>query len=169
MNIETPRLIIRRFQLDDLNDLHEILSDAETMRFCEPPYDFAKTDAFLRDFCIKRQGALAAVEKTSVKVIGYILFNSCGDGEFEAGWFLNRNFWRRGYAFEAMSGVFERAFSDGAARIFAETIDPVKSVGLMKKLGMKLCEVQKDAAKDLDGNACDMYVYEIHREDFIKA
>lgn len=167
MTLETPRLIIRRFKPSDLTDLHEILSDAETMRFCEPPYDLEKTDAFLRDFCIARQGALAAAEKTSGKVIGYILFKSFGGGEFEAGWFINRGFWRQGYAYEAMGGIFERAFSYGAVRIFAETIDPVKSVGLMKKLGMKLCEVQKGEAKDLDGNACDMYVYELWREDFI--
>ena len=167
MTLETPRLLIRRFKPSDLADLHEILSDAETMRFCEPPYDLAKTDSFLRDFCIARQGALAAVDKASGKVIGYILFNPCGDGDFEAGWFINRGFWRQGYAYEAMSWIFERAFSDGAVRIFAETIDPVKSVGLMKKLGMKLCEVQKGAAKDTGGKVCDMYVYEIRREDFI--
>ena len=167
MNLETPRLIIRRFQPSDLTDLHEILSDAETMRFCEPPYDIAKTEAFLHDFCIARKGALAAVEKNSGKVIGYILFNSIGEGEFESGWFINRSCWRQGYAYEAMSEIFKRAFSDGAVRIFAEAIDPVKSVGLMKKLGMKLCEVQKGAAKDLDGNVCDMLVYELRREDFI--
>ena len=168
MKLETPRLVIRRFQQDDLQDLYEILSDPETMRFCELPYDLAKTEAFLRDFCIKRQGALAAVEKDSGKVIGYILFNSCGDREFEAGWFFNRSFWRRGYAYEAMSAVFERAFSGDAVCIFAETIDTVRSVGLMEKLGMKLCEVQKNAAKDLDGKTCDMYLYEMLREDFVK-
>lgn len=167
MLLETPRLVIRRFIPGDLNDLFEILGDAETMQFSEPPYDLAKTEEFLRDFCIARQSTFAAAEKSSGKVIGYILFNQLDEG-IEAGWFFNRMFWRQGYAFEAMNAVFAHAFADGAERIFAETVDTEKSAGLMKKLGMRLCEVQKGAAKSVDGKVCDMYVYEIRREDIAK-
>ena len=163
MTLETERLMIRPFASEDLQDLQEILGDAETMQFCEPPYDLAKTKAFLHDFCIARQGALAAMRKDTGKVIGYILFKDFGEGVFEAGWFINRSVWRMGYAYEAVSAVFARAFANGAKRIFAETIDTVKSVALMEKLGMKLSEVQKGEATDLNGAACDMYVYEICR------
>ena len=62
-HIETPRLLVRDFTLEDAADLHEIFGDAETMRNCEPAYDFEKTKAFLVSFCIGRRGALAAVEQ----------------------------------------------------------------------------------------------------------
>ena len=156
MNVSTERLIIRPFVPEDLSDLHEILGDAETMRYSEAPFDLAKTEVFLRDFCISRGRALAASEKISGKVIGYILFSSLDDGVFEAGWFINRAFWRLGYAYEAMCAVFRQAFSDGALKIIAETADPVKSVGLMKKLGMRPC-----------GEEDGLLVYELSRDDCI--
>ena len=72
MYIETPRMLIRNFCLDDTPDLHEIFGDAETMENCEPAYDLAKTKDFLSSFCIARNGALAAVHRNSGKVIGYM-------------------------------------------------------------------------------------------------
>ncbi len=75
-NIETARLWIRDFTPEDAKDLHEILGNEETMRNCEPPYDFEKTKDFLESFCIGRHGAVAAVERRSQKLIGYILFNT---------------------------------------------------------------------------------------------
>ena len=45
--LESPRLIIRGFTPEDAADLHEILGDAETMKYSEPAYDFEKTRDFL--------------------------------------------------------------------------------------------------------------------------
>ena len=73
MRIETERLAVRGFALEDEADLHEILGDAQTMRFLEAPYDREKTQRFLAEFCIARRGAMAAQRKDSGKVIGYIL------------------------------------------------------------------------------------------------
>ena len=36
MNIETGRMIIRDFTMNDINDMQDILGDAETMKNCEP-------------------------------------------------------------------------------------------------------------------------------------
>ena len=96
MNIETPRMIIRDFIPEDAADLHEIFGDDETMKNCEPAYDFDKTKEFLTSFCIGRKGAVAAVHKESNKVIGYILFNEADEGVYEMGWIYNRSFWRQG-------------------------------------------------------------------------
>ena len=168
MNIETERLFIREFDIGDVNDLHEILGDDETMRNCEPAYDIEKTDKFLRDFCIGKKGALAAVLKDSGKVIGYILFRpDCGPDVRELGWIFNRRYWRMGLAFEAMSALIEHAFSEmGVHKVFAEAIDPVKSVGLMRKLGMKPEGVWRKHTKDPDGNWADIYFYGLLSEDF---
>ena len=142
--IETDRLVIRNFTPDDANDLYEILGDAETMKHCEPAYDLKKTKDFLHGFCISKNGAVAAVHKQSQKVIGYILCNEIDPGVYEMGWFFNRRYWQQGYATEACKAVLDHAFRDlHAHKVFAETLDGVKSVGLMQKLGMQFEGVQR--------------------------
>ena len=53
-------------------------------------------------------------------------------------------------------------------KIFAEAIDAVKSVGLMKKLGMHLEGIQRSQAKDNHGNWADLYFYGLQREEWRK-
>lgn len=166
MYIETDRMVIRDFTMDDLNDLHDIFGDIETMKNCEPAYTIDKTADFLQKFCIDRRGAVAAVHKETSKVIGYILFNEFDDGVYEIGWIYNKTYWRKGYAFESCKTVVDYAFdSMNAHKIFAEAIDGIKSVNLMKKLGMKLEGIQRSQVKDNLGNWADLYFYGILAED----
>ena len=79
MNIKTDRMIIRDFTMNDINDMQDILGDAETMKNCEPAYTIEKTADFLQKFCIEKKGAVAAIRKDTAKVIGYILFNEFND------------------------------------------------------------------------------------------
>ena len=160
--LKTPRLYLREFAPDDANDLYEILGDAETMRCSEPAYTFEKTQRFLGDFCIRQKGGLAAVQKESGKVIGYILFKAYEPDRYELGWFFHRAYWRQGYAFEACSHLIDHAFRVlHAQTVMAETIDRARSVPLMEKLGMRLKEVQPGALQDNTGAWADLYVYEI--------
>ena len=55
-----------------------------------------------------------------------------------------------------------------AHKILAETIDPVKSVGLMKKLGMQQEGVQRSQTKNRQGEWTDLYLYGLLREDWAK-
>lgn len=166
MHIETERMVIRDFIPEDVDDLHEILGDDETMLLCEPAYSYEKTRKFLEDFCIGRRRALAAVLRERGKVIGYILFAPSGENSYEIGWFFNRRYWRRGYAYEACAKVMEYAFEALRVRkIIAETIDTAKSVKLMEKLGMACEGIQRGQARDNAGNQADLYFYGILRED----
>jgi len=166
MHIETPRMVIREFTMDDWDDLQEILGDDETMKNCEPAYTMEKTREFLQEFCIGKKGAVAAEHKGTGKMIGYILIHEFDEGVYEIGWFFNRRFWRQGLAFEACRAVLNYAFDCmGAHKVFAETIDGVKSVDLMKKLGMKPEGIQRSQTKDRSGNWADLYLYGILAED----
>ena len=128
------------------------------MKYCEPAYSLEKTKAFLTSFCIDRHGALAAVLRESGKLVGYILFSELETGVYELGWFFNRRFWRQGLAWESCKAVIDYAFSQrNARRVFAETIDAEKSVGLMRKLGMKP-----------EGIQADLYLYGLSEEDWRK-
>lgn len=154
MQLETDRTVIRDFCKDDLYDLYEILSDAETMEYIESPFSIEKTRSFLSDFCIGQRCAVAAELKSTGKVIGYLLFKPYGTPDvYEIGWIFNRKFWRQGLAYEACAALIKYAFlSMGIRKVFAETVDAVRSLGLMKKLGMK---------PDSDIESAVMYVYSI--------
>ena len=165
--LETQRMMIRCFTPEDAADLHEILGDDDTMEYCEPAYDFEKTKEFLHSFCIGRKDAVAAVHKESGKMVGYILFNELEKGVYEMGWFFNRRFWGQGLAFESCKAVIDHAFSERKAhKVFAETIDDMKSIGLMLKLGMQLEGVQRRHTRDNHGNWADLYFYGLLEEDW---
>ena len=160
MHLETERLIIRDFKLSDIDDLYEIFSDDEVMEYIEPVYDRNKTLNFLKEFCIEHKGAFACVNKENEKVIGYIIFNEYEDKVYELGWIFNKEYWGKGYAYESCDAVIKYAFSEMKIhKIFAETIDNIKSVNLMKKLGMQLEGIQKSHTTDNHGNWKDVYLY----------
>ena len=160
MYLETDRLRIRDFKLSDIDDLYEIFSDEEVMEYIEPVYDRNKTLNFLREFCIEHKGAFACVNKENEKVIGYIIFNEYEDKVYELGWIFNKEYWGKGYAYESCDAVIKYAFSEMKIhKIFAETIDNIKSVNLIKKLGMQLEGIQKSHTTDNHGNWKDVYLY----------
>ena len=166
MRIETERMLVREFQPDDVNDLHEILGDAETMENCEPAYDLEKTQTFLEEFCIAKKGAVAAVLKDSKKVIGYILFKPWEESVYEIGWIFNKKYWRQGYAYEACSALLAHGFRDMQIhKVVAEAIDRQKSLRLMEKLGMKREGVQRSQTRDNFGNWADLYLYGMLESD----
>ena len=165
MKIVTERLILREFQPTDLLDLQEIFGDAETMKFCEPAYDLAKTEKFLQDFCIAQKGALAASLRGTGKVIAYLLFHEIEPEIYEIGWWVNRGFWRQGFAKEACSALINQAFDQlKIHKIVAETLDPTGSGRLAEQLGFQLEGVQRSQTRDNDGNWCDLYWYGLLKE-----
>lgn len=160
MHLETARTIIREFTPGDLDDLQEIFGDGKTTKNCESPFSEEKTLRFLNTFCIEKHGALACVHRESEKLIGYILFNEFDPGIYEMGWIFHRAFWRQGFAYETCKALLDHAFDVlHAHKVFAETIDSVRSVELMKKLGMKLEGIQRQQTMDNEGNWADLYLY----------
>jgi RimJ/RimL family protein N-acetyltransferase len=170
MNLDTDRILLRDFTMDDLQDLHEIFSDPEVMKNTEPPYDIGKSKSFLQSFCIESEpeGAFAAVLKETGKVIGYVLFKSIDEPEiYEIGWIFNKDYWRCGYAYEICNRLIRHGFEDMKLhKISAETIDEEKSVSLMKKLGMVLEGVQRKHTRSNDGIWCDLHWYAILADDY---
>ena len=166
MRLTTERLIIRDFRAEDAPELQEILGDGETMAHCEPPYTPAQTEALLRDFCMGRHGAVAAALRDTDRVIGYILFHETEEDVYEIGWFFNRRYWRQGYAYEACRAVLDEAFDTlHAHRVFAETTDGVKSLGLMRRLGLRPEGLQRSHTREPDGRWADMHLCGLLAED----
>ena len=164
MLIRTQRLVLRDYAPSDWQDLHEIFSDPEVMKYCEPVYTQVRTKDTLAYF-IQKNIACAVTLANSGKVIGHMLFHQLPGEEtgiFEIGWFFNRSYWRLGYAFEAASALIQWGFQDlRLHKITAETIDAVKSVGLMKKLGMVHEGTFRAHTKDPEDNWADVHWYAI--------
>ncbi len=165
MYIQTQRLIIRDYVSGDWKDLLEILSDPETMQFCEPVYNAERTHHIL-DYFMEKSIAYAVVLASTGKLIGHLLFSQLPPPEetgiYEIGWIFNRSYWHQGYAKEACSALIQYGFQTlHLHKITAETIDPLKSVGLMKSLGMTQEGVFRAHTRDLSGNWADVYWYAI--------
>lgn len=119
MIIETTRLRIREYTMDDFDGLYAILSDAETMKYYPRPYDENGTRRWI-NWCLDsyRQngfGLWALELKDTGAFIG-----DCGismqniDGEMlpEIGYHVNKAYWRQGYAKEACAAVKDWLFEN---------------------------------------------------------
>ena len=112
MIIETERLRIRPYSMDDFVALYEILSDRETMKYYPKPYDEDGVRRWI-NWCLESYetngfGLWALELKSTGEFIG-----DCGismqkiDGELlpEIGYHVNKRYWRQGYAKEACAAV----------------------------------------------------------------
>lgn len=90
-------IVIRRFQLSDLDALYHILSDPEVMRYIEPPYSMEQTRSFLIDAGLRVPPLVFAAEKDG-QFIGYVIFHEYDADSYELGWVLDRDCWGQGYA-----------------------------------------------------------------------
>lgn len=170
MKIETKNLMLRSFVLEDFVSLHEFLSDVSVMKFTEPAFDLEQTREFLEEFCIEEESALAVVEKSSGNVIGCMQFFEDTEPEvYQIGWIFNKDYWGQGFAYESASALMTYGFETlNLQRIYAQTMDPIKSVGLMKKLGMVKEGQLRNHNKSSDDNEWrDRFFYGILKEEYL--
>ncbi len=121
MLMETERLRLRAYTLDDLDALWAILSDPETMRHYPALYNREMTRRWITwslDNYAKHGFGLWALElKKDGTFLGDCgLTLQCIDGETlpEIGYHIHRDHWRRGYAREAGRAVRDWAFRNTA-------------------------------------------------------
>ena len=140
--IETPRLLLRRFTPGDLDELYPIFSDTEVVKYMKTgPASRAETEHALSTIIKHWEqhgfGRLAVIDKETGKLIGYGGLRNL-DGTPELVYLLARDYWGRGLATEtALSslkwGFEERHFE----RIIAVTRpEHVASRRVMEKVGM---------------------------------
>ena len=108
--VTTDRLIIRRYEEKDLNDLYEYLSDEEVVRF--EPYSTLSLEETKKnlEWRISSDEIFAIELKSTGKMIGNIFLGKRECESLELGYVLNKKFWGNGYAFEACSAMCKNAF-----------------------------------------------------------
>lgn len=141
ITLETARLVLRPFQSQDAVDLFELLSDRDTCYDDAgyPPFEAMNEeyqklmDSFVGDKC-----RIIIALKENNKAIGIIhLMNTERDAvSYELGYLVNKNYRRKGYAFEALSALIDTLFADGVELLCATVFEyNEKSAALLKKLG----------------------------------
>lgn len=143
--IETERLVLRLLDKADVDDIFEIFSDPDAMRYWSfPPIEEKKA---AEDKIIKLQNEYEAGEaicfglehKQDGKIIGICtLFNIHETSKrAELGYILARKYWRKALMQEALHALLEYFFEDLAFNRLEADIDPrnIASQGMLLKLG----------------------------------
>lgn len=151
---ETPRLILRKFKPDDLDELIPILGDPEVMRFSRtgaktPKQTKQFIDRILRYYQQEGFGLYAVNHKKDAKLIGYcglLIWLIDEQREIEIGYRLARNYWGQGLATEAASAIRDYAKKFAFDSLIAVIdLDNHRSIRVAKKLGMKYEKDTKDS------------------------
>ena len=166
MLLETERLLLRRFTDDDADNLFELDSDPEVMRFLsggEPtPRTVIEHDILPRFMHVDERfpgfGFWAAMEKASGDFIGWFSLRPVDDSDpLEAGlgYRLRRASWGRGYATEGARALIRLSFTElGVTRIIATTYgENLASRRVMEKAGMTFVRTFRLATADLKRDA----------------
>jgi RimJ/RimL family protein N-acetyltransferase len=160
--LETERLVLRRFTADDVDNLVDLDSDPEVMRFINggipTPRDVIQNEIlprFLRDYeRFAGYGYWAAIEKTSGGFLGWFGFrppDGGSPGDVELGYRLRKSVWGHGYATEAARALIRNGFIElGVQRVFATTYqDNLASRRVMEKAGLRLVRTYRLTLADL--------------------
>jgi RimJ/RimL family protein N-acetyltransferase len=148
--LETERLKLRRFTEDDVENLVELDSDPEVMRFINGGRPTAREEienevlpAFLDYYeRFAGYGFWAAVEKSTSRFVGWFHFRPAEGAtldEVELGYRLRRSAWGKGYATEGSRALIQKGFAElGVQRVVASTmVVNVASRRVMEKAGLK--------------------------------
>jgi len=117
--LETSRLILREFRVDDADALGRVISDAETMRFYVAPFDRAGVEAWIarnrQRYELDGFGLWAMVLKSTGELIGdcgLVAQNVDGIKELEVGYHVRRDLWGQGLGTEAARACRDYGFGE---------------------------------------------------------
>lgn len=149
--LETERLVLRQFTESDVDNLVELDSDPEVMRFINGGRPTSRREiesdvlpAFLDYYGrFAGYGFWAAIEKSGGRFVGWFHFRPAKaappDG-VELGYRLLKSVWGKGYATEGSRALIHKGFAElGVERVVAFTmVVNVASRRVMEKAGLRL-------------------------------
>lgn len=141
--LQTERLILRRFTQEDMEAMFAIFKDEEVNTFLPwfPVKSLEETRELFEDrfqtAYEKPQGYQFAICLKEENVpIGYVCVST--DDSCDLGYGLRKEYWHRGIVTEAARAVIDQAKKDGVPYITAtHDVKNPRSGGVMKQLGMK--------------------------------
>lgn len=174
-NIVTDRLIIRKFEASDWQDLYEYLSDEEVVKF-EPNDVYTENQAI--EEAIRRsnnESFYAVCLKKDEKLIGNLYLDKGEFDTFELGYVFNRQYQGQGYATEGANALIDYAFEYLGARRIIAMCNPMneRSWKLLERLHLRregLLRQNVYFKTDINGDPIwlDTYEYAVLKTEWCK-
>lgn len=160
--LRTERLVLRRATPGDLDALHAIMSDPETMRFWStPPHADRDTTRAWLDSMI---AAPAEASDDFIIDLDGVAIGKLGAWRIpEIGVLLSRRHWGRGYAAEALAAFVAHAFDGRTDHLIAD-VDP-RNAACLALLGRAGFQETHRAARtwNVGGVWCDSVYLRLDR------
>ena len=173
--LETERLLLRTWQLEDLNDLYEYASNPEVgpKAGWKPHESLEESERILQSF-INGDEVVAIVNKENNKVIGSLGLH--GDGKRNAsgskmlGYVLSRDYWGRGLMTEAVQAILKYAFEELALELISVYHYPFneQSKKVILKSGFQYEGTIRHASRIFNGEIYDDVCYSMKKEEWQK-
>jgi RimJ/RimL family protein N-acetyltransferase len=148
VTLETERLRLRPFTIDDLDAHSAMFANPEVTRFVvaggQPMSRFASWQALCANvghWHFRGFGQFAVEEKATGTLVGRVgPWQPEGWPDFEIGWALRRESWGRGYATEAAERCVAFAFTELQRPHLVSLIDPdnLPSIRVAERLGERI-------------------------------
>ena len=105
-------LQIRKMKPEDFEPLHALLSNADVMRFLEPPFSEEQTKEFLETQGLTDEPRVLAVADENDLLIGYVIYHPYDEKSMEIGWILPPEIWKQGIASALTGKLIEKASAE---------------------------------------------------------
>ncbi|WP_323743437.1 GNAT family N-acetyltransferase [Agreia pratensis] len=181
--LETPRLVLRRWDPSDREPFAAMNADPEVMRYFPAVQSRERSDISAdrldAGFDLHGHGRWALERRDTGEFIGFTGIGPMPEGVpgsdgMEIGWRIARAHWRQGFALEAATASLDAAFASDAAPQLLEVNSITAAInepsrGVMRRLGMR--HVDDFAHPDVpDGSpisACVRYV--LTRDEWMRS
>jgi RimJ/RimL family protein N-acetyltransferase len=178
--LETGRLLLRRFTWDDADNLFELDSDPEVVRYANPGGETKTREEITGEVLPRiiswyersggKFGYWAAIEKASGEFLGWFEFKPFDEDpeEIELGYRLKRSAWGKGYATEGSRALVRKGFTElGVRRIVAiALVENGASVRVMQKAGLRF--EKRGMYPMYPDREMEEVWYTLEREDFLR-
>jgi len=173
ITLETERLIMRRFYMNDVNDVYDYSSNPNVGPNAgwKPHKNKGETMAIIIEF-IKGNEVWAIVDKEKNKVIGSIGLHKDRKRELKnakmIGYVLSEDYWGKGYATEAAKRVIKYGFEELGLEVISVYHYPynIRSKRVIEKCGFKYEGILRKASVLYDGSIYDDVCYSMTKEDY---
>ncbi len=142
--IETSRLLMRPFQVEDATGMFLLNNDPDVIKYTgDLPFESVEQT---RDFILSYQnyekhgyGRLSILLKSTKEYLGWCGLNYNENAkETDIGFRLLQNQWNRGYATEAAMACIDDGFQFGLSKIIGRAVkENQASIQVLKKIGMR--------------------------------
>ena len=163
----TDRLILREFELTDAQDMFDLNSDEEVMRYTGDVYfksieDSIKLIQNYSDYEENGFGRWATITRKDNQFIGWCGLKKLEDNTVDIGYRFFKKFWNQGYGTESAKACLDYGFNvlDLEEIIANADKENLASIRVMEKIGMNFISTQSYDGVD------NAVLYKLTKEEF---